>query len=610
MRSKRPLLLIVCLALSACVSQAQVLWEKTWGGPYDDGCEVRNTRDGGMIAMGTFGLDSWLMRLDLNGDTLWTKRISQPLDLCAITETLDGGFLATGTTRTQNRDILAWKFDLRGDSIWMKVYADTLSTEGNYTVLLRPDSSFVITGYTSANGYDMLVMHIDSVGNLLWRNTYGGPGFEGGTMAAPTSDGGYILTTTGGSPFFSNIWVAKIDSAGDTVWTRNYLEVFPTGGSVPKVTAQGNILIMGWIQPGDFDNYLLCLDPQGNPLWTQHYLGIGFESRTARGVIEDRWGGYTFVSSVDVGYGPLARDHDIAIFRLDSLGAVTQIHRVGHLGHEMPRYFEQTANGDYLIFGYSTSFAPMGQQTYLARLHPGSCGEFFYDLAGPQRVQICPSDTFLLDGGSGFTNYLWTDGDTNQIRRVTVSDTFYVQTTDSQGCTAYSSTVVVDAKIGPQFTWTAAGNLSLQFDGMLGDGMQSAWDFGDGGIDSTEDPLHTYSQAGTYYVCFQSLIAGCGWEQSCDSVTVANTIGVATSPPLLPQIFPNPNNGRFYIMNPSPMQLNYEVIDVSGEPLHSGVLEGDSDLQLDLTNVAQGVYLLQIQGEQGRYPSQRLVIIR
>ncbi|MEY3444138.1 MAG: hypothetical protein RLZZ519_2419, partial [Bacteroidota bacterium] len=373
---KSALFLLIGLLLATCV-QAQLVWEKNWGGPYDDACEVRNTRDGGLVVMATSGIHSWLMRLDANGDTVWTRELRLPYDFCSVTETFDGGFLTSGVTRYANRDLVAMKFDHRGDSLWLRIYPDSLHTEGTYSVFPQPDSTFLLTGYTTANGYDMLVVRIDSLGNQIWRKSYGTPDFEGGTQAALTADGGSILTTTTGN-FGTYIYVVKIDANGDTVWTRDIVEPFETGGPIPMVDAAGRIWVIGWINHGDYNNYIVCLDSLGNRLWSREYPGIGFESRTARGILEDRFGGYSFASSIDHAYGPVA-GHDIALIRIDSLGNILRMHLVGHPGDEMPRYFEQAGNGDYLFAGYSSSFVPLGTQTYIARLNPAGCGEFLYD---------------------------------------------------------------------------------------------------------------------------------------------------------------------------------------------------------------------------------------
>jgi len=61
-------------------SLGNLLWDKTYGGDQEDGVvTARPTSDGGYIVLGytpSFGLgymDIWLLKLDSDGDTLWTK---------------------------------------------------------------------------------------------------------------------------------------------------------------------------------------------------------------------------------------------------------------------------------------------------------------------------------------------------------------------------------------------------------------------------------------------------------------------------------------------------------------------------------------------------------
>ncbi|MBW8049631.1 MAG: T9SS type A sorting domain-containing protein [Cytophagales bacterium] len=44
------------------------------------------------------------------------------------------------------------------------------------------------------------------------------------------------------------------------------------------------------------------------------------------------------------------------------------------------------------------------------------------------------------------------------------------------------------------------------------------WDFGDGNTDTVQNPTHTYTNCGTYYVCLTAINA-CGSDTMCDSVT-------------------------------------------------------------------------------------------
>ncbi len=602
---KSVLLLILGLLLATAV-QAQLVWEKNWGGPYDDGCEVRNTRDGGMVVMATSGIHSWLMRLDANGDTVWTRELRIPYDFCSVTETFDGGFLASGVTRYANRDLVAMKFDHRGDSLWLRIYPDSLHTEGTYSVFPQPDSTFLLTGYTSANSYDMLVVRIDSLGNQIWRKTYGSAGFEGGTQAALTADGGSILTTTTGN-LNTYIYVSKIDVNGDTVWTRNISESYDTGGPIPMVDAAGRIWVIGWINHGDYNNYIFCLDSNGNRLWSREYPGIGFESRTARGIIADRFGGYSFTSSIDHAYGPVA-GHDIALIRIDSLGNILRMHRVGHPGDELPRYFEQAGNGDYLFVGYSSSFVPLGTQTYLARLNPAGCGEFLYDLNVNLVQESCPGDTIWLDAGAGFTHYLWSDGDSNQIRPVLQTDTFFVQATDSAGCINYSNAVFVEVHPLPGFVWSYSGTYTLDFDGTVEQGSTFEWNFGDGTTDSLLDPQHTFPGPGDYLVCLTVSIDTCGPIQRCDSIHLLAATGLEDDRALYFQAVPNPASAEVVFINKSLEPVSFRLIDGLGKLMFESELTPERSKLWELSEFPSGIYFVRWQTENGRVFSQKLVI--
>lgn len=607
--SPASLLLALALLLLAGSAPAQLVWEKYWGGPYDDGCEVRNTRDGGMIVMASYGIDSWMLRMDANGDTIWTYRVGIPIDLCAVTETFDGGFLATGVTRYANRDVVAWKFNYRGDSLWMKIYPDSNHTEGNYTLVQLPDSGFLISGYTNDNNYDMLALRTDSLGNTIWQKSYGGPDFEGGTMPAPTADGGFVFTTTLSGTGTSKIWVVQVDSLGDTVWTRTFSEPSDIGGPVPTVMADGSIWIIGWIEhSGDYDNYVLRLNANGSLIWKREYPGLGFENRAARGVIADRFGGYSFVGSVDEAYGP-EEGHDIALYRLDSNGVVTRMHRVGHPGDDMARYFEQAGNGDYLFVGFTTSFTTFGQQAYLARLNPAGCGEFLYDFSTQLHQRSCPGDTILLDAGPGFVSYLWSDGDTNRIRPVSVTDTFYVQATDAQGCPNFSNIVTVEVEALPSFAWTVSG-LTVDFQAMGNLMANYSWDFGDGGTAAGPTPTHNFPATGNYWVCLTYTVDTCPAITICDSVYVLGPNAAEETPAQGVRVYPNPASQWVTLENASGDLLELALMDGQGREVWTGSIAAFHQMDLDTRNWAAGIYRLRFTGAARQTGQRNMVIVR
>jgi hypothetical protein len=128
-------------------------------------------------------------------------------------------------------------------------------------------------------GNDYAVLKYTSAGVRLWTNRYT-RGFVD-LPAAMTLDGAGNVIVTGdslgvGPHLYPTI---KYSANGMALWTN--LSVGPQyqGGAVPQVVSDlsGNIIISGGIagatNTGAYE--ILKLDPNGFPLWTNHYIGLG-----------------------------------------------------------------------------------------------------------------------------------------------------------------------------------------------------------------------------------------------------------------------------------------------------------------------------------------------
>lgn len=60
---------------------------------------------------------------------------------------------------------------------------------------------------------------------------------------------------------------------------------------------------------------------------------------------------------------------------------------------------------------------------------------------------LCPATSFLLDAGSGYSSYLWSNGQTTQSINVNQTGAYRVKVTQSSGCIAYSLPTKIESKI-------------------------------------------------------------------------------------------------------------------------------------------------------------------
>jgi len=115
-------------------------------------------------------------------DTLWTRTFGgSNIDVGhAVRQTMDGGYIITGYTRsyglTSGRNVWLVKTDLEGNQEWNNTFGGDNDEEA-YAVQQTTDGGYVFTGYTESFGMglnDVLLIKADSTGNSEWIKTFGG----------------------------------------------------------------------------------------------------------------------------------------------------------------------------------------------------------------------------------------------------------------------------------------------------------------------------------------------------------------------------------------------------------------------------------------------------
>ena len=363
--------------------QAQgIEWEDIFGGVNNDKCySVQETSDGGYILAGytySFGTgesDVYLIKLDSNGDTIWTKTYggdSYDVGYC-VQETSDGGYIIVGYTYSfgaGESDVYLIKTDSNGNVLWTKTFGGA-SYDMGYSVQETSDGGYVITGYTDsfgAGGSDVYLIKTDSNGNIAWTRTYGGSSSEAGYSVRKTPDGGYIIagyTYSFGSGW-DDVYLIKTDSNGDTLWTKTYGGSVADGGKKVEVTPDGGYIIAGYTESygaGDADIYLIKTDSIGDTVWTKTYGGENYEISEAVYVTSDR--GY-IIAGYTESYGE--GDFDIYLIKTDSVGDTIWTKTYGGDSTDVSFSVIESSDGGYVVAGYTKSYGSGGADVYLLKI--------------------------------------------------------------------------------------------------------------------------------------------------------------------------------------------------------------------------------------------------
>ena len=265
------------------------LWSKTFGGADgESGSSLQQTTDGGYIiagstsSFGNGGSDVYLIKTDVNGDSLWTKTFGGAYyDVgSSVQQTSDGGYIICGCTNSFGNGLpdcylYLIKTDVNGDLLWTKTFGGTDlddDDKGN-SIQQTTDGGYIITGWiyrgVFLDSYDVSLIKTDGSGNEQWTKTFGGTDNDSGNSVQQTTDGGYIIC--GNTESFGNggsdIYLIKTDGSGNEQWFKTFGGVNGESGSSVQQTTDGGYIICGNTESfgnGTSDIYLIKTDENGN----------------------------------------------------------------------------------------------------------------------------------------------------------------------------------------------------------------------------------------------------------------------------------------------------------------------------------------------------------
>lgn len=203
-------------------------------------------------------------------------------------QTPDGGYIVAGGIKKNNDDVYLLKLDSNGDTLWTKTFGDNsrdwavdicITADDQYLVVGRKDHYIDISSNGEAYG-KIWILKFDVNGEIIWSKAYGDDFNNYAKKVVKTKDGGYIVSGVKGNQkinYMGDAWVLKLDELGDTVWTKtlhfsNYLS---EGNSIIE-SSENEYIITGSTSIGSLaDAGIFCakLTYGGDTLWTRVFEG-------------------------------------------------------------------------------------------------------------------------------------------------------------------------------------------------------------------------------------------------------------------------------------------------------------------------------------------------
>ena len=412
------------------------IWNSTYGGLDWDGAYsvVECTGGGYAIAGYTYsyavgGCDMWLLRVDTNGFPLWNRTFGGTNDERAydIVECSDGGYALVGITASFGHggwDAWLLRTDSMGSGLWNKTFGGEHYDEAR-SIVLCDDGGFAIAGTYSHGvaGWDFWLIRTDESGNQLWNRTYGGIWDDMAYSLVECSGGGFAIagsTESYGAGQY-DYWLVRVNPSGEHLWNQSYGKSgYEECWSMLENRAGGFVLTGDSTSFPTLDPcpWVVCTDTSGNQIWNYTYTS----GRRSLSLTETE-GGHIIFTTKRAGVslvrldteGHLVWDHDsfeytwpLSLIECSDGGFAVTGHNVIHFGG--PKNFE-----------YNLSLVRLSDPPYWAEIPSNQTVEFGdafeYELNvsathGVDKWWLEEGEFFSIDENGKITNssQLWTHG--------------------------------------------------------------------------------------------------------------------------------------------------------------------------------------------------------
>lgn len=231
-----------------------------------------------------FSRDVFIVKINSQGDTLWTRTISLGHGdelVSNIIKTLDGGYAIYGQVCNQSItdcDNFLIKLDSIGNFLFSKKYSfNSSSFEQPRGIIELEDSSLYLYGNTQnvINEENAFLIKVNAEGNVIWQKRYGMDGYRRFGMSIHKQHEGILLNTLRATLFddSGDALLIKIDTSGNINWQKIYGTSFNEELRNLYITHDSLIIGVGFKLSTTTNAvaWLIKINYTGDTIWQKYY---------------------------------------------------------------------------------------------------------------------------------------------------------------------------------------------------------------------------------------------------------------------------------------------------------------------------------------------------
>ncbi len=253
-----------------------------------------------------------------------------------------------------------------------------------YSIQQTADSGYIVAGYSYSNdsdvsgnhgGYDYWIVKLKKTGAIQWQKSLGGSIYDEAFSIQQTADNGYIVAGSSnsnngdvsGNHGGYDYWIVKLKKTGGIQWQKSLGGSSDDYAYSSQQTADSGYIVAGFSSSNDgdvsgnhggYDYWIVKLHKSGVIQW-QKSLG-GSSNDYARSIQQTADGGYIVAGYSFSNNGDVSGHHggvfyDYWIVKLKKTGAIQWQKSLGGSNDDVAYSIQQTADSGYIVAGYSLS---------------------------------------------------------------------------------------------------------------------------------------------------------------------------------------------------------------------------------------------------------------